>query len=149
MRHPRSGDNAVRASILIVEDHDGVRSALHKWLADEFPGDRILDARTGEEAVDLAHAQRPDIVLMDISLPGMNGIEATRRIKAVVPEVSVIMLTIHEDPVYRTEATAAGASAYVSKGNMLATLIPAVSALLPLGKDQTLSASSTEESLAS
>jgi DNA-binding NarL/FixJ family response regulator len=67
---------------------------------------------------------------MDIRLPGMSGIEATRQIKAISPSVQVVMLTIHEDDSYRADATAAGASAYVEKQAMHTKLIPTLAALL-------------------
>jgi DNA-binding NarL/FixJ family response regulator len=67
---------------------------------------------------------------MDIRLPGMSGIEATRQIKAILPSVQIVMLTIHEDDSYRADAMAAGASAYVEKQAMHTKLIPALAALL-------------------
>ena len=78
----------------------------------------------------LAQVQPPDIVLMDIGLPGINGIEATRRIMALAPQAKVTMLSIHEDPEYQADAAAAGASAYVPKRTMHRDLIPAVERLL-------------------
>jgi CheY-like chemotaxis protein len=89
---------------LIVEDDDLVRAGLRAWLAATFPHWRFLVASTGEIAVYLAQRQAPDIVLMDIGLPGMNGIEPTRRLKAMQPEIQVVMLSIHEDAAYRTDA---------------------------------------------
>jgi DNA-binding NarL/FixJ family response regulator len=80
--------------------------------------------------VDLVRSQAPDIVLMDIGLPGMNGIEATRRIKAIAPQVRVVILSILEDPEYQADAAAAGASAYVPKRKMHTELIPILTGLL-------------------
>lgn len=117
-------------TIMIVEDHDAVRAALCDWLGAAFPNCIVIEAKSGEEAVDLALAQPPDVVLMDISLPGMNGIGATRRIKAAVPQTQVVMLTIHEAPEYQADAMAAGASAYIVKRHMHTELIPTLSKLL-------------------
>jgi len=117
-------------SVLIVEDHDTVRASLREWLGLAFPGWAFLEAKSGEEALDLACAQHPALVLMDIGLPKMNGIEATRRIKAALPSVSVVILTIYEDEAYRADAALAGASAYVAKRKMQSELVPVLTALL-------------------
>lgn len=120
----------MKRTILIVEDHEGVRILLCATLSDAFPDYRLLEAKDGREAVNLAVVQRPDIVLMDIGLPEMNGIEATRQIKAASPEVRVLMVTSHEDFEHRAAAAAAGAVGYILKSQMNAELIPAVTALL-------------------
>ncbi|MBE2233873.1 MAG: response regulator transcription factor [Anaerolinea sp.] len=75
----------------------------------------IGEASSGEEAVTLANALRPDVILMDVAMPGIGGIEATRRIKAAQPKVAVLALTMHEDEEYFFEMLAAGASGYVPK----------------------------------
>lgn len=118
-------------TILIVEDHDAVRRLLHEWLQAVFPRYRFQEAISGEDAIALVQAGPPDLVLMDLSLPQMNGIEATRHIKVAVPTMPVVILTIHEDHAYRADALAAGASAYVSKRAMQAELVPVLTALLP------------------
>ena len=122
--------------ILIVDDSETVRNSLHTWLESVFPSWSIDEAACGQEAVDRVLAYLPGIVLMDISMPGMNGIEATRRIKATAPEVKVIMLTIYEDAQYQLDASLAGASAYVAKHRMHTELIPILTNLLaqpPIG----------------
>ncbi len=129
MSEHQSGKQADRQSILIVEDHDRVRRALVEWLADAFPRYRILEASTGEEAVGLAEAERPDIIVMDVGLPQMSGIEATRRIKAVIPKTRVVILTIHEQAEYRARASEAGANAFVPKRTMYARLLDDLKAL--------------------
>ncbi len=123
------------ATILIVEDHDDVRSALRDWLELEFPQCRVIEAASGEEAVALVRTEPPRLVIMDIRLPGMSGIETTRRIKAALPFAQIVMLTILEGDTYRVDATAAGASAYVLKQNMHSELVPTVAALLANGRD--------------
>jgi two-component system invasion response regulator UvrY len=118
-------------TILIVEDHDAVRGSLREWLETMFPQCHVVEAASGEEALILAQANMPQLVIMDIGLPQMSGIEATRRIKVQVPGAQVVMLTIHEDDAYRTDAEAAGASAFVPKRRMQTKLIPTLMALLP------------------
>jgi len=123
------------ATILIVEDHDAVRRSLRDWLEVEFPQCRVIEAASGEEAIALIRIESPRLVVMDISLPGMSGIEATRRIKAALPSTQVVMLTIHEDDAHRADAAAAGASAYVPKRVMQTELIPTLAALLANDQD--------------
>ena len=120
-------------TILIVEDHDDVRRALRDWLALEFPQCRVIEAASGEEAIALARTESPRMIVMDIRLPGMNGIEAARRIKAALPSAQIVMLTIHTSDTYRADATAAGACAYVTKQAMHAELVPTLAALLDNG----------------
>ncbi len=118
-------------TILIVEDHEPVRRSLREWLEHVFPWCFVVEADTGEKAIAMAQARAPRVIIMDISLPGMNGIEATRRIKAVESTVQIVILTIHEDDPYRAEALAAGACAYVTKRKMQTELTPVLAKLLP------------------
>ncbi len=117
-------------TILIVEDHNAVRQSLRDWLEVEFPRCRLIEAASGEEAITLAQTESPRLIVMDISLPGMNGLEATRQIKAALPSTQIVILTIHEGAPYRADATAAGAIAYVSKQTMQTEFIPTLAALL-------------------
>ena len=119
-----------KPTVLIVEDHEGVRTGLREWLTSVFPDCCFLEAKSGEEAVTMARDHQPDVVLMDIVLPQMSGIEATRHIKAAVPQAQVVILTIYEGSMYQTQARAAGATAYVPKRTMHRDLIPVISALL-------------------
>jgi DNA-binding NarL/FixJ family response regulator len=121
----------MQTMILIVEDHAAVRRSLREWLEAVFPWCHIVEAASGEEAIAAVQAEAPNAVLMDIGLPGINGIETTRRIKAALPGTPVVMLTIHEADAYRADALAAGASAYIPKRVMHTELIPALAALLP------------------
>jgi len=116
--------------ILIVEDHDELRHSLQDWLRSFFRDCSVLQAKSGEEAVQKANAESPDIVLMDVMLPEMNGIEAASRIKDLVPDVQILMLSMYEDSAYQSDAAAAGATAYIPKRRMGAELIPAITKLL-------------------
>ena len=120
-------------TILIVEDHDDVRRALRDWLALEFPQCRVIEAASGEEAISLARIESPRLIVMDIRLPGISGIEAMRQIKATLPSAQIVMLTIHTGDTFRADATASGASAYLTKQAMHAELVPMLAALLANG----------------
>ena len=121
-------------SILIVEDHEKVRWALRKLLEFKFSQYQVIEASSGEEAVTLTLAEAPQLIIMDITLPGMSGIEATRRIRATSSSPPVVMFTVHEDDIYRQEAEDAGAIAYVAKHALQSELLPQLSALLtPVG----------------
>jgi two-component system invasion response regulator UvrY len=125
-------------NILIVEDDANVRRLLGQWLSLTFPWCQVLEAATGEDGVRLAQSVSPRVVIMDISLPGISGIEATRRIKASVPGTEVVFLTIHEAEAYRKDAASAGASAYVSKRKMQTELIPVLERMLSRSADARL-----------
>ena len=118
------------ATILIVEDHDDVRRTMRDWLQIEFPQCRVIEAASGEEAIVVARVESPRLIVMDIHLPAMNGIETTRQIKAALPLTQIVMLTIYTGDIYRADARAAGASAYVTKQGMHSELVPTLAALL-------------------
>jgi DNA-binding NarL/FixJ family response regulator len=128
--HGAGKEGHVSGTILIVDDHDVVRRSLREWLGAVFPSFDLLEVATGEEAVSVASERSLQAVVMDIGLPCMSGIEATRLIKKAAPATEVIILTMHEDTAYRVDAAAAGASAYVAKGKMRAELVPTLEALL-------------------
>jgi DNA-binding NarL/FixJ family response regulator len=118
-------------TILIVEDHEAVRKSLRNWLESEFPHIAVKEAGSGEEAVSVAKLFFPDIIIMDIGLPNMSGIEAARQIKTFCVDSRVVMLTIHEDEVHRKDAEAAGADAYVPKRMLQTELLPVLEILFP------------------
>jgi len=116
--------------ILIADDHDVVRQGLRRVLEAE-PGWVVCgEAANGREAVALAVALRPEVVLLDISMPGLNGIDATRRIRRLVPSTRVIILTMHNAEQIVTEALAAGARGCVLKSDSVRTLVTAIQRVL-------------------
>ncbi|GLI33237.1 response regulator [Desulforhabdus amnigena] len=123
--------------ILIAEDNEILRKSLLDWINVSFPCCDVLEARDGEEAVLVALGKLPDVVVMDIALPKMNGIEATRKIKKETPDIRVVVLTIHEASQYRTDAVTAGADAYILKRKMHSQLIPVLAVLLDSARAKT------------
>ena len=101
--------------ILIVDDHAVVRAGLRMLLEGDPDLEVVGEGETGEDALRLARECRPDVIIMDVTMPGMDGVEATRQIKAEQPEVAVLALTIHEGPDYFFQMLQAGASGYVPK----------------------------------
>jgi DNA-binding NarL/FixJ family response regulator len=112
--------------VLIVDDHRIVRAGIRSFLENQSGIDVVGEAGDGAEAVAMARSLRPDVVLLDISMPGMGGLEATRRIKADVPDVHVLALTMYDDKRFFLEALTAGAEGYVLKGADPAELLAAM-----------------------
>ena len=117
-----------RIRLLLVDDHEVVRSGLRMLLENEADLDIVGEADTGEKALDMVGKLKPDVVIMDITLPDISGIDITRRVKAEQPDVAVVALTIHEDQQYFFEMLQAGASGYVPKRAAPDDLINAIRA---------------------
>jgi two-component system response regulator NreC len=101
--------------IILVDDHAVVRSGLNMILSPEEDVKIVAEAGTAGEAIELACQEKPDVMLMDIHLPDLSGIEATKVIKEKCPDVAIVALTIHEDEEYFFKMLEAGASGYVPK----------------------------------
>jgi DNA-binding NarL/FixJ family response regulator len=114
--------------LLLVDDHVVVRTGLRMLLEGVEDMEIVGEAGTGLKAVELVHKLEPDVVLMDIGLPDLSGIDAARRIKEAHPETSVVALTIHEDEEYFFNMLEAGASGYVPKRAAPDELLTAVRA---------------------
>jgi two-component system response regulator NreC len=112
--------------VLLAEDHAIVRKGLRALLEDEANVEVIGEAEDGREAVRITEQLRPDVVLMDISMPHLSGLEATRQIKKRFPEVQVLVLTRHANEEYVFQILRAGASGYVVKKAAPAELILAI-----------------------
>jgi DNA-binding NarL/FixJ family response regulator len=118
-------------TLLIVDDHAGVRQTVVALVSTEFPHFRLLEAECAEDALTLCGTERPDLIVLDITLPGMDGFEATRRIKASWPRTVIVMHSSSDMAVYREASLAAGAAAFVGKGRNSRTLVPIIAGLLP------------------
>ena len=118
-----------KIKLLLVDDHAVVRSGLRMLLENEKDFIIVGEAGSGQEAVELTSQLSPNVVIMDITLPDMSGIEATRRLKQAYPKTAVVALTIHEDQQYFFEMLQVGASAYVPKRAAPDDLITAIHAV--------------------
>ncbi|MEN8241099.1 MAG: response regulator transcription factor [Chloroflexota bacterium] len=114
--------------ILCVDDHAVIRSGLHMILDGEDDVEIAAEAATAEEAIKLAGQVKPDVILMDIHLPDMTGIEATKIIKQQHPDIAVVALTINEDEEYFFKMLEVGASGYVPKRAAPEELLTAIRA---------------------
>jgi DNA-binding NarL/FixJ family response regulator len=119
-----------KARLLIVEDHffmrEGIKAILERDEAMEVAG----EARDAQEAISRCRDLHPDLILMDVSMPKMDGIEATRRIKGLFPHTSVLILTSRSDPQILMNAVKAGAAGYVLKGDSQDRMLDAIRAVL-------------------
>ncbi len=105
-------------SVLLVDDHSLVRRGFRRMLEDEPDINVVGEASDGEEAVKLARALKPDVVVMDCALPGINGLQATRKILQHLPKTLVLMLSMHTEDTWVRQALEAGARGYVLKNAM-------------------------------
>lgn len=112
--------------VLLADDHRIFRNAL-RMLLEEVPGiDVVAEVADGRKVLDAVRQTRPDVVCMDISMPGLSGIEATRQLLASCPSVKVIGLSAHDDALRTAEMLAAGALEYVVKSNAGVELLAAI-----------------------
>ncbi len=109
----QSGQAAIK--LLLVDDHPLIRKALRDIIEKESGIAILGEGGNGEEAIELAQKLLPDVMIMDVSMPKMDGIEATRRIKAVLPQVKIIILTVYDDEQHVRAIMEAGASGYLLK----------------------------------
>ncbi len=112
--------------VLIVDDHELIRCGISRLLADHDVIDVVGEAESGESGVAKARELRPDVVLMDANMPGIGGLEATRRLLRFDPDVKVIAVTVHGDEPYPTRFMQAGASGYVTKGADIEEMVVAI-----------------------
>jgi len=117
-----------KISVLLAEDHTIVRKGLCSLLDGEMSIEVVGEAEDGREAIRKAEELHPDVVVMDIAMPGLNGLEATRQIKKRFPGMKIIILTVHNNEEYVLETLRAGASGYLVKKAAPTDLISAIQA---------------------
>lgn len=122
-------NTAASITVLLAEDHLVVRQGLRKLLDAETDIEVVGEASTGREAVDMTRKLRPDVVVMDIAMPRLNGLEATRQIRQAVPDAKVVILSAHSDDAYVDRATEMGAAGYLIKQTSFRLLSEAIRAV--------------------
>lgn len=128
--HNVYADAGKPARLLIAEDHALVREGLRAMLAGAGDLEVVGEAENGLRALQMCRSLTPDLVLMDVRMPEMDGLEATKRIKEAQPEVGVLMVTTHQNPDYLLEAVRSGAAGYVLKESSKPQLLSAVRRVL-------------------
>ena len=113
-------------SILIVDDHNIVRHGLKQSLCQEKDMTVVAEANTGKMAIELAREYRPDIIIMDVSMPDLNGIEATRQILKLHPDAKIIALSMHPEKQFVLSMVKSGALGYLLKTNLFEELLIAI-----------------------
>ncbi len=129
--------------ILVVEENDTLRAVLGDWLQAALPGCRPIKAASAEEAVALARAQAPRLILMSTDPARENSIEATRQLKAVAPAAALVALATYDGKQYREEVASAGAEAFVPKWKIRTELAATLKALLAAQEGETVEANRT------
>ena len=123
--------NQLRVPVtLVVEDHDTLRHALCEWVVKSVGRCRVREASSVEDALEIIEAESVDVVLMDIQLPGMNGIEGTRTVLLRSPQTAVVMVSNYDDASHRAAASLAGVTAFVPKRAIRKELSPILRDLL-------------------
>ena len=116
-------------NVLLVDDHDLVRAGIKKIL-DDVSGIKVIgEANSGEDAVKLARKSRPNVVLMDVKMPGIGGFEATRKLLRIDPDIKVLVLTICDNDLYPARLLQAGAAGYITKGASMDEMVRAIRAI--------------------
>jgi DNA-binding NarL/FixJ family response regulator len=117
-------------TILIADDNSRLRALLRRLLAQEPELDIVGEAANGADAIRMARELQPDIIVMDLVMPGVNGLEAMGRIKMNRPATKVIITTVHGESAYLRAAEASGTDAFLVKRTLMTTLVPTIRRLL-------------------
>ena len=113
-----------RSRILLADDHPVMLGKVRSWLEKDF--EVVGAVEDGQALISAAAEMQPDVVILDITMPGINGIEAAKQLRQVGSRAKIIFLTVHEDPDFRSEALFSGALGYVLKSRLTLDLIPAI-----------------------
>jgi len=128
--HPLLAVDPALPSVLVVEEHDEMRCALRDWLLTSFPPLRLREARSMEEALTLAGQAPLDLILVNLELPGTNGLETARALRQLHPACRVVVMSVNDSVALRIAALEAGAEAFVSKRDLRISLHPIVTTLM-------------------
>jgi DNA-binding NarL/FixJ family response regulator len=128
--HPPLAVDPAVPSVLVVEEHDEMRCALRDWLLTSFPPLRLREARSMGEALALAGQAPLDLILVNLELPGGNGIETARALRRRHPACRVVVMSVNDSVALRIAALEAGAEAFVSKRDLRIALHPIVATLV-------------------
>jgi len=133
-------------NVLLVDDHELVRTGIKRILSDARGIKVVGEAGSGEEAIKLAKECRPDVVLMDINMPGIGGLEATRKLMHMSPSIKVIVVTVYTDEPFPTRLLEAGAAGYLTKGSNVEEILTQMAfSILPGGERSPLEKLSRRE----
>jgi len=116
--------------VMLVDDHDLVRTGIKRLLEDHPNINIVGEATSGEQALELITENDPDVVLMDINMPGIGGLEATRKLLQRKPKLKIIVVTMHEDDMFAQRLLKAGAMGYLTKGAKVDEILLAVEAVM-------------------
>jgi DNA-binding NarL/FixJ family response regulator len=126
-------------NILITDDHANVRRGLRELLTDAFSGARFSEAGNGDEVLVQLAVSQPDVLLLDINMPGRSGFEVLKDVKHIYPQLPVIMVSVQTESQYALRCLRAGAAEYVNKNSASEELVPAVRKILNYGANPVLS----------
>ena len=126
-------------NILITDDHANVRRGLRELLADAFSGARFSEAGNGDEVLAQLVISQPDVLLLDINMPGRSGFEVLKDVKHIYPQLPVIMVSVQTESQYALRCLRAGAAEYVNKNSASEELVPAVRKIMDRGAKLVLS----------
>ncbi len=116
--------------VMLVDDHDLVRTGIRRLLEDAADIEVVGEAASGETALEQVQAAAPDVVLMDINMPGIGGLEATRKLLRRNPELRIIIVTMHDDDLFPQRLMKAGAMGYLTKGAQIDEILRAIRAVM-------------------
>jgi DNA-binding NarL/FixJ family response regulator len=117
-------------NILITDDHPNVRRGLRELLIDSFPGSEFFEACNGDEVFAQLLQSRPDLMLLDINMPGRSGFEVLKDVRKSYPHLPVIMVSVQPESQYALRCLQAGATAYINKNSASEELVPAIRKIL-------------------
>jgi two-component system invasion response regulator UvrY len=112
--------------VLLVDDHELVRTGIRRLLEDFDDIEIMAEAENGEEAINLVRQDKPDVILMDVNMPGIGGLEATRKLLQIHDDMKIIVVTMHVEEPFPTRLLKAGATGYLTKGCAITEIVDAI-----------------------